>query len=157
MSLPLRDRSRGQALVEFAVVVPVFVLLLLGITDLGRAVYAYHTLNNAAREGARQAIVDQYEAHIKDVAATQAVGVGATAADVYVDYRAPSTPEVENSCDANVGADAVVGCIAVVRVTYDYTAATPVIGNIVGTVEMAGESRFPVGFNCGNAACPLGE
>ncbi len=151
------DRTRGQALVEFAVVVPVFVLLMLGIFDLGRAVYAFHTLNNAARDGARHAIVDQFESHIKDVAAGRAVGVGASTDDVYVDFRSPATPDLANSCDSAVGQQAVVGCIAVVRVSHDYAAATPLIGNLVGTIQMAGESRFPVEFNCSDASCPLGD
>lgn len=50
-------RSRGQALVEFAFVVPIFLLLLFGIIEFGRYVYTVQILNNAAREGARYAIV----------------------------------------------------------------------------------------------------
>jgi len=50
-------RSRGQALVEFAFVAPIFFLLLFGIIDFGRYVYYVQILNNAAREGARYAIV----------------------------------------------------------------------------------------------------
>jgi Flp pilus assembly protein TadG len=50
-------RSRGQALVEFAFVAPIFFLLLFSIIDFGRYVYYVQILNNAAREGARYAIV----------------------------------------------------------------------------------------------------
>jgi TadE-like protein len=50
-------RSRGQALVEFAFVAPIFFLLLFAIIDFGRYVYYVQILNNAAREGARYAIV----------------------------------------------------------------------------------------------------
>jgi hypothetical protein len=49
--------ARGQALVEFAIVVPVLFLLFLGIVETGRLVFYLHNLNNAAREGARFAIV----------------------------------------------------------------------------------------------------
>ena len=52
-----RGRERGQALMEFAIVLPVFMLMLLGITDVGRAIWATTSLNAAAREGARYAIV----------------------------------------------------------------------------------------------------
>jgi hypothetical protein len=51
------SRARGQALVEFAIVVPVLFLLFLGIVETGRLVFYMHDLNNAAREGARYAIV----------------------------------------------------------------------------------------------------
>ena len=49
--------DRGQALVEFALVAPMLVLLLLSIIEFGRAVYYVQMLDNAAREGARYAIV----------------------------------------------------------------------------------------------------
>lgn len=51
------DRSRGQALVEFAVVTPLLFLLVLGTLEVGRFVFHYELVNNAAREGARYAIV----------------------------------------------------------------------------------------------------
>ena len=56
-SRPNSFRSRGQALVEFAFVAPIFFLLLFAILDFGRYVYYVQILNNAAREGARYAIV----------------------------------------------------------------------------------------------------
>jgi hypothetical protein len=49
--------TTGQALVEFALVAPVFFLLLFGIIEGGRFIFYYETLNNATREGARYAIV----------------------------------------------------------------------------------------------------
>jgi hypothetical protein len=45
--------SPGQALAEFAMVVPIFLLLLFGIIDLGRLVYTSNALSNGAREAAR--------------------------------------------------------------------------------------------------------
>ena len=51
-------RRRGQALVEFALVAPLFFLLLFGIIEAGRFIFYYETLNNATREGARYAIVN---------------------------------------------------------------------------------------------------
>lgn len=48
---------RGQALVEFALTLPVLILLLVGIIDFGRAVWAVSVVSNAAREAARYAIV----------------------------------------------------------------------------------------------------
>jgi hypothetical protein len=52
----LGHRVRGQSMVEFAVLAPIFFMLLLGTIDLGRAVYIYNTISDAAREGARAAI-----------------------------------------------------------------------------------------------------
>ncbi len=47
----------GAAMVEFAFVLPVLLSLILGVMEIGRALYAYQTLDHAVREGARFAIV----------------------------------------------------------------------------------------------------
>ena len=54
-----RDARRGQALVEFALIFPVLMIMLIGIFDAGRLVFAYNDITNAARSGARVAIVNQ--------------------------------------------------------------------------------------------------
>ncbi|MGQ9457375.1 MAG: TadE/TadG family type IV pilus assembly protein [Anaerolineae bacterium] len=50
-------RTRGQSAVEFALAFPVVVLLILGLVDLGRLMWAYQSLAHAVREGTRYAIV----------------------------------------------------------------------------------------------------
>jgi hypothetical protein len=50
-------RSAGQALVEFALILPIIVMLTAGLIDGARAILAYNTVSNAAREGARFGIV----------------------------------------------------------------------------------------------------
>ena len=55
---PSRPASRGQALVEFALVIPIFLLLLFGLIDVGRLVYMNSVLSQAAREGTRLASVE---------------------------------------------------------------------------------------------------
>lgn len=156
--------ERGQSMVEFALIVPVFVLILIGLLDVGRAVYASNAINNAARQAARLAIVDQTPQHIRARAAAAAVGVGITEASVVVDFRKVETPDDEGSCDAFVAdgnPDATtVGfsrCLAVVTVPYTYQAATPLLGNLIGDIDMIGESRFKLDFYCEGALCPLGE
>ena len=163
-----RRRSRGQKLVEFALILPIFILVLVGIFDAGRAVFAYHTVNNAAHEGGRQAIVDQTLDHIQARAAQHAVALGVDPDDVTVDYRDPEDPETPDSCldvDGNpaVGTQYIYECIAVVQVPYLYAAATPIIGNLIGPTLITGEVRFPVAFNCvegpppDKPQCPVGE
>ena len=51
-------RSKGQALAEFALIAPIFFMLLFGIIEAGRFIFYYEVLNNATREGARYAIVN---------------------------------------------------------------------------------------------------
>ena len=154
-------RSRtGQTLVEFAIILPVFILILIGIFDFGRAVYAYHTLLNASREAARQAVVDQTQSQIEDRAIEHAVALGITAADVTIDYRTVAAPDTPGSCSSRVNTAQIVGCVAVVRVEYQYEAVMPAIGALVGPIELSGESRFPVHNDCQEPTkpqCPLGD
>ncbi|MDE3112343.1 MAG: pilus assembly protein [Chloroflexota bacterium] len=53
----LRRDERGQAITEFALVLPVFLLTVFGVIDLARAVWEENELAFAAREGTRYAIV----------------------------------------------------------------------------------------------------
>jgi hypothetical protein len=52
-----RNRRRGQSLVEFAILLPLLILIVFGVLDLGRAFFALITITNAAREGARFAVL----------------------------------------------------------------------------------------------------
>ena len=61
-------REDGQAMVEFALVLPIFLLILCGIIDFGWLFYNQLSLNNACREGARYAVVNTAEG-----ASTQAI------------------------------------------------------------------------------------
>jgi hypothetical protein len=144
--------ARGQSLVEFGLILPIFVLLLVGLFDVGRAVYAYNTLNNAAREAGRLAIVDQFEDHVLDEAMQAASGVGVVRNDITVAYELPAG----GACPY-VGDDQIVKCVAVVTVPYTYAAATPLIGNIIGEITIEGASRFPVSILCDAATCPYGS
>jgi len=54
---PAGRRHRGQGLLEFALVLPIFLLILMAIIDYGRAFFVYVNLFNAAREGTRFGLV----------------------------------------------------------------------------------------------------
>lgn len=54
--MKLNDQ-KGQALVELALLLPLLLLIVFGITEFGRAFYIKNALTNAAREGARRASV----------------------------------------------------------------------------------------------------
>jgi Flp pilus assembly protein TadG len=56
-SFPLQKRSgrRAQAIVEFAIVLPILLVILVGILEAGRMVFIYAAINNASREAARYA------------------------------------------------------------------------------------------------------
>jgi Flp pilus assembly protein TadG len=67
--------ERGDTLVEFALISIVLMTIIVGILDLGRAVYAYSVVANCAREGARHGIIAP-EDHAGISAAVQGTAVG---------------------------------------------------------------------------------
>jgi Flp pilus assembly protein TadG len=137
----LRRSARGQSLVEFAMVFPVFILILIGLFDLGRAVFAFNTLSNASRESARVAIVNQTESDVEAEAMKQGVSLGLTPGEVTVAYLGH---DGTGTCSAPYG----VGCRASVTVQYTFVAATPVIGQLIGPFTMTSTTEMPVERTC---------
>jgi len=140
-----RRHTSGQALVEFALVIPLLILIFMGLFDFGRAVFAYNSLSNAAREGARVAIVDQSIVAGVPVGATeaanQATGLGLDAADpteVEVTYL---LPDLSGPCPTHT-----IGCIAEVTVHHQFTAITPIIGSVIGPIDLTASTQLPIEF-----------
>jgi Flp pilus assembly protein TadG len=52
-----RERERGSAMVEAAICIPLLLVLMVGIFEVGRAYETWQVLTNAAREGARMAVM----------------------------------------------------------------------------------------------------
>ena len=57
LSSASRRGARGGAIVEFALILPVFLLIVMMVIDLGRAFSTYEAIANAAREGARAGVI----------------------------------------------------------------------------------------------------
>lgn len=149
-------RSGGQSLVEFSLVFPIIILLVMGFAEIGRAVYAYNTIANAARQGARVAAVNQladvtecdesrpiedpYEPHwsMRGCAILAAKTIGLTTSNVSVAYRAPAGTTLD--CDPTLH----VGCIATVTVTYHFTLATPFVSSLIGPFTLSQTSEMPI-------------
>jgi Flp pilus assembly protein TadG len=53
VSLFCKKKTRGQATVEMALVLPIFLLLVVGIMEVGRIIFIYNAVYTASREGAR--------------------------------------------------------------------------------------------------------
>jgi len=110
-----KDGEKGQALAEFALLVPIFMLLLFAIVDFGMGFYSWITVTNAAREGARLGAVLATEQQIEDrVFQTSDLPNEAT----------NMTVTVTNAADTG----GQPGESVVVKVDYDYDLITPMAG-----------------------------
>ena len=101
-------------MVEFAIVLPVFLLLLLGIVEFGRAFMVYQVLTNAAREGARTAILSYTTS---DTQVRSRVANFLTAAKVPTDKRL----KVTVTSDRGKLTDAIRGDSVQVNVSIAYS------------------------------------
>jgi Flp pilus assembly protein TadG len=141
-------RAAGQSLVEFAIVLPIFLLLLFGLIDIGRFVYSVNALSEAAREGTRfgsvgawtQSCAGPREACVEAVTRARLAGVpGATATAIcqrYVADSATPSPVARGSCRTND--------VLTVRVDADFEVLTPVIGQLLHTRAISGSSQVTV-------------
>lgn len=64
----LHRKREGAAALEFALILPLFVFLVMGIIDFGHMLFVVNTITNAAREGARRGVVQRTAANIVSTA-----------------------------------------------------------------------------------------
>lgn len=102
-----RPKARAQAMLEFALALPLLLVLIFGIIEFGRLLQAWLATQNAARFGLRYAVTGEYDPAYCSIAAS-ALGYGA--ADTYgtgtYDCKVPPTycaslpPAQQATCDA---------------------------------------------------------
>ena len=115
-----RKRQRGSALVESALTLVVFMMVIFGLMEFGRMVWAYNLVSHAAREGARYAMVHgKNSSHpatadgIRSVITSQAVGLDPSGLQVNVSWIPDNKP----------------GSAVKVAVQYTFSAATSMVGS----------------------------
>ncbi len=113
--------ERGQTVVEFALILPVLVLVLFGIAEFGRALSAYLTIQNAAREGARLAITGAGDADIEARVREKAEYLGGAGDPAVLTVSVQPDP-----------ASRQAGTDVTVSVYYRFRFIAPVISNITG-------------------------
>lgn len=145
--------ERGSALVETAIVLNLFLVLLLGIMDFSRALYTYHLVDNAARIGARFAIVhgsncnhtgsrtdpwpcNADQAEIQNYIQQQSVVMGLGAVAV-----TPNWPGGNPGCTASSPYRGQ-GCLVQVTVTYTFNPWFPIVSAL--SIPMSSTSQMVI-------------
>ncbi|CAN5776677.1 hypothetical protein BH23CHL7_BH23CHL7_06310 [soil metagenome] len=148
-----RRRTAGQALAEFAMIIPLLLAAVFGALDIGRVVWAADVVANAAREGARWASVrgdssvttaadkDAIRAHTR-----QYLIAGGTSQVITVCYSTVRFAQNSMGCSGDVnepGADNSRGALVTVTVT---TTVQVLTGSLVGlpTHTVSGSSTVLV-------------
>jgi Flp pilus assembly protein TadG len=146
---PRRARGqRGAVAVEFALIMPILLLLVFGIIEFGYMLNRDMIVGNASRDGARAASLGDSYADIRAgiVAELAASGVPTTVADgttITIDCTKPDGLAC-NATSTTYDAAAVSGATAIIEVSYDHTLITPFISSILGdsmTLEQSTQMR----------------
>ncbi len=87
-----RKNRRGAAAVEFAIIAPIFFLLVFGMIEFGRMIMVQQIITNASREGARMAVLDGATTGDVDTTVVDYLqGAGIQSANVTVDPDPPDS------------------------------------------------------------------
>ena len=140
--------EKGAELVEFALVFPLLLLVMFGIMDFGLLFQRYETVTNAAREGARIAVLPGYAQADVQARVTQYLAASGLTATPTFAYTAPQA--------LNVGG----ACVTITGVTVGYPHEYLFIGGIVGlfggsgftTTTLTATARMR--YEGAAAACP---
>ena len=126
-----RESERGAAAVEFAIVVPVLVMLLLGIMEFSRAYNAQAELSAAAREGVRVMAVTGNQTTARTAAKNTAVSLKPGLQDTNISFGAPCPSTVSPGTSPR----------ATITITYSLSTMT----GIAGPFTMTGKGAMLCG------------
>ena len=133
-----KNRERGATLVEFSIAATVFLTVMFGVIEFGRALWTHNALTDAARRGARYAVVH------KEIEAADVKNVV-----VYGDPAGGTQPVVENLTTDNVqvnynGFTLDGGTVQVTITGYEFNFVVPIVSTKIQmpnyTTTLTGES-----------------
>ena len=131
------DDRTGIAAIEFAIVIPLLMLLFVGLVDLGIGVYRSMEVKEAAQAGAQYAVVNGFNA--------SAISTAVTSATRYASIAASPAPTEFCGCPSNTG---VTNAACGSTCSSGYTAGTYVTASAAATYypSLLYSSLFPKSF-----------
>jgi hypothetical protein len=138
-----KKKERGASLVEFSIAATVFLMVMFAVVEFGRALWTHNALADAARKGARYAVLNE-QSKIDDVKRVV----------VYGNPEGDGQPILENLTTDNVDVDydgfgMDVGTVQVIIKEYDFKFVVPIVSTKIQmpkyTTTLTGESAgtFP--------------
>jgi Flp pilus assembly protein TadG len=121
MKTDIRKRERGQAMVETAIAIPILLVLMVGIFEVGRAYETWQVLTNAAREGARMAVTPS-----STVPTTTAL-IRQYMTDGQLTKSATANVVVDKTATINVNGTAVSASLVTVDYPFEFIMLQPVV------------------------------
>src|SRR5215210_8085039 len=149
-SNPSKKSERGATLVEFAIGATVFFTVMFAVVEFGRMLYVHNGLSDAARRGARYAVVHS-QADVANVKLMAVYGnTNGGAQQPLVDHLTTNNVVVTYSGDPNAfGVNK--GTVTVQIQNYDFNFSIPLVG---GKIRMPKYSTALTGENAGIVLFP---
>ena len=142
--LKKKDARRGAAMVEMALVLPVFLMLVMGIIEFGRGMMVSNLVTNAAREGARMAVLDgSTNAEVQTAVRTflqGAISSSLTTSDIGITITV--TPAPGNPNPANVLANTSPRDLIAVQVALPFNKVALIPGKYLAGRTLTGNSAM---------------
>lgn len=143
--------QRGTTLVEFAVIVTVFILMVVGAIDFARVLYTYHYVSDAARDATRYAMVrghscsgfsdcpDVTQTQIQTYLSNVPAGIDSTRLNVTASW--PVQTNSPAAC-STASTKESPGCTVQVQVSYSYSFLFPLVHN--STITLSSTSQMVI-------------
>ena len=151
-----RGGDRGATAVEMAVVMPLLLILMFGLVELSRLINTQHTIQTAARDGARYgAAVGGSPANfvdcdgIRNAARHSSSLVALSDSDILVAYDQGPGTAVTHICPAGTTSNPALidhGDRVIVTVQKQFTSLVPIVGNFLGSPTLTGSDHRTI-FN----------
>ena len=150
-------RQHGQALVEFALVLPILLVVLIGIMDFGRAFFVYSEVSNAAREAVRYAAVNSGDCEeIANRARSMFSLPTSSSIDVAIQLEKPDTGSggfvVADWC--NEGSEATVETGDRIKINVSTTVSLWTLQLIAPLVGGTAPSNLPIAYQAARSIVP---
>ena len=137
------NNHKGTTVVEFALVLPLFLMLIFAIVDFGWYFFVQHTVQFATREGTRLAQVlsgdpeTRIEAIITKIQENASLAINPDKLHIYIYPVDPSNPVDQEIQDAGDPGDYMR-----VRTTYTYQSLTPMISPLFKDKTIKAETLY---------------
>ena len=125
MKTDTRQRERGQAMVETAIAIPILLMLMVGIFEVGRAYETWQVLTNAAREGARMSVTPSSTPAVTTALIRQYM------ADGQLTKSATAAVVVNRAASINVNGTPISASAVTVDYPFEFIMLQPVVRLVV--------------------------
>jgi len=121
MRLRTRGDERGSVIIEFALVAPLLLMIVMGVIDFGWMIDRNNMVNNVSRDAARVASLDGSYQQVSDTVTNELDSVGIDPQDVVVTITCASPSGTSCTANSAVSYDATAVSGSTVSVTIAYT------------------------------------